>query len=290
MDKKTIQFTKRDIPAILSVIFSAVLYSLGMNHFIKTGNLFPGGYAGISRLVSQTALQYFHMDISFSLIYFTLNLITAILVWNKIGHKFVLYSGLFFTISAILTAVLPVRCVTSDLLLISVFGGVITGFSTGIVLSNNASSGGTDFIAIWMSSVYNRPTWNYVMAGNAVILLLAGLLFGWNQALYSIIYQFVNTQIVNLMHKRYKFTRLDIVTNKPDEIRDVIFSSVHHGVTKVRCEGGFSGSEHWLLIVTINTYQIQEVIRRLKEADPKCFITICNVERIIGNYYQTPLE
>ena len=290
MDRKRIQFTKRDIPAILAVIVSATIYSIGMNNFIKTGNLFPGGYAGISRLISQTALQYFHVNISFSVIYFILNLFTAAIVWNRIGHKFMIYSGLFVTISAILTAVLPVSSVTSDLLLISVFGGVITGFSTGLVLRNNASSGGTDFIAIWLSNVYNKPTWNYVMAGNAVILILAGLLFGWNQALYSIIYQYVNTQIINLMHKRYKFTRLDIVTNLPDEICDVIFKSVHHGVTKVRCEGGFSGSEHWLLLVTINTYQIQEVIRRLKEADPHCFITICNVERIIGNYYQTPLE
>ena len=290
MDRKRIQFTKRDIPAILAVIVSATIYSIGMNNFIKTGNLFPGGYAGISRLISQTALQYFHVNISFSVIYFILNLFTVAIVWNRIGHKFVIYSGLFVTISAILTAVLPVSSVTSDLLLISVFGGVITGFSTGLVLRNNASSGGTDFIAIWLSNVYNKQTWNYVMAGNAVILILAGLLFGWNTALYSIIYQYVNTQIINLMHKRYKFTRLDIVTNLPDEICDVIFKSVHHGVTKVRCEGGFSGNEHWLLLVTINTYQIQEVIRRLKEADPHCFITICNVERIIGNYYQTPLE
>ena len=179
---------------------------------------------------------------------------------------------------------------TDDLLLISVFGGVITGVSTGIVLRNNASSGGTDFIAIWLSSVYNKPTWNYIMAFNAVILIEAGLLFGWNQALYSIIYQFVNTQIINIMHQRYKYTRLDIVTNLPDEVCAVIFKTVHHGITKVRCEGAYSGTEHWLLLVTINTYQITEVIRSIKEADPKCFITICNVERIIGNYYQTPLE
>lgn len=289
-NESSMHFTRRDIISVLSVVFAALIYSIGMNHFVKAGNLFPGGYAGIARLISAIAEQYFHIDINFSVIYFSLNLITAIIVWRHVGHKFVLYSGLFFTLSSILTAVLPVSKVTGDILLISVFGGLITGFAVGLVLRNNASSGGTDFIAIWMSTVYNRPTWNYIMAGNAVILILAGLLFGWDKALYSIIYQFVSTQVVSTMHKRYKYTRLDIVTNVPDEVCNVIFTKTSHGATKVRCEGGYSHDEHWLLLVTINTYQLSEVIQHIKKADPKAFITICNVERIVGNYHQIPLE
>lgn len=288
--KKTIRFTRHDIVILFNVLFSSLLYSFGMNYFAKSGNLFPGGYGGLSRLLSEVFMKFFHLNISFSIIYFTMNILTVLLLWRHIGHKFMIYSCIFVTSSSILTAVLPVRTVTEDILLISVFGGVISGLATGIVLRNNASSGGTDFIAIWMSSKYNKPTWNYIMCGNAVILILAGILFGWDKALYSIIYQYVSTQIVNVLHQRYKFSRLDIVTNLPDDVCTAIFSVCRHGITKVQCEGAFSHAERWLLLTTVNTYELQDVLRSIKKADPSAFITISQVGRIIGNYHQTPLE
>ena len=287
---KKLTFTAYDIPVLLSVVFSATIYSFGMNYFVKSGNLFPGGYGGISRLLSQFCMQFLHIDISFSIIYFALNIITVILLWRHIGHKFMIYSCLFFTVTSVLTAIIPVRSVTDDILLISVFGGVISGFSTGIVLRNNASSGGTDFIAIYMSSRFNKPTWNYIMAGNAVILILAGMLFGWDKALYSIIYQYVSTQIVNVLHQRYRYTKVDIVTNLPLEVCDTIFKTCRHGVTMMPCEGGFSHQKHWNLVITVNTYQLQEVLKAIRRSDPSAFITTSSVDRVIGNYYQTPIE
>lgn len=283
-------FTRKDIPIVLSVIVSALLYSFGMNRFVKSANLFPGGYSGIARLLSQVAVEYFHFNLSFSVVYFALNIVTAAVVWNKIGHKFIIYSGLFFTLCSVFTSLIPVGTLTDDILLISVFGGVISGVSTGIVLRNNASSGGTDFIAIWMSTVYNRPTWNYIMAGNAVILVLAGILFGWDKALYSIIYQFVSTQIVQTMHQRYKFSRLEVITKHPEHVAEKVFMTARHGITKVKCQGEYSHEDRWMLITTINTYQIHEVIQSIKQVDPRAFITISEVERIIGNYYQKPLD
>ena len=285
-----IELTKKDIPVILWIVVAAVLYSLGINFFVKSGNLFPGGYSGLSRLISQPAEMYFGLNISFSVIYFTLNAITAVVVWRMIGHKFVIYSFLFFALSALFTAIIPEVPVTDDMLLVSVFGGLVSGISIGIVLRNNASSGGTDFIAIVLSQKLNRPTWNLIMGANAVILVLAGILFGWNKALYSIIYQYVSTQVVSTMHQRYKFTRLNIVTNMPEEVCEAIFHTCRHGITKVKCEGGYSHTPRWLLLATINTYQLHSVIDTVKQADPHAFITVNSVERIVGNYYQVPLE
>ena len=287
---KKLTFTSHDLVILINVLLSSIGYSFGMNFFVKSGNLFPGGYGGVSRLLSEVFQQFFHMNISFSIIYFAMNIITVILLWKHIGYKFMIYSCIFFTTTSILTAIIPVRSVTDDILLIAVFGGVISGLATGIVLRNNASSGGTDFIAIYMSSKYNMPTWNYVMAGNAVILILAGLLFGWEKALYSIIYQYVSTQIVNVLHQRYKFSRLDIITNCPDEVCTAVFAACRHGITKVRCEGAFMHTDRWLLLITVNTYELQDVVNSVKSADPNAFITVGSVGKIIGNYHQTPLE
>lgn len=188
------------------------------------------------------------------------------------------------------TSLIPYYTITQDPLLISVFGGLINGFAIGMALRSNASSGGTDFIAIYLSMKYNMPTWNWILGANGVILACAGLLFGWNQALYSIIFQFVSTEIVNSLHQRYKLTKINVVTNIPDAICDAVFHTCRHGVTKVKCEGGYTDEEHWLLLMTINTYQLKDVIDSIRKADSKAFITINHVERIIGNYYQKPLE
>lgn len=285
-----ISFTRKDIGSILTVILSAFVYSIGMNVFVNSGNLFPGGFAGLSRLLSQVLLRFANISISFSIIYFTLNVIITLVVWKKIGHKFIVLSVFWYSLTSLFTSLIPYYTITQDPLLISVFGGLINGFAVGMALRSNASSGGTDFIAIYLSMKYNMPTWNWILGANGVILVCAGLLFGWNQALYSIIFQFVSTEIVNSLHQRYKLTKINVVTNTPDAICDAVFHTCRHGVTKVKCEGGYTDEEHWLLLMTINTYQLKDVIDSIRRADSKAFITINHVERIIGNYYQKPLE
>ena len=284
------KFNRKDWKYILGVTVSAIIYSFGMNTFVKSGNLFPGGYAGIARLLSLLIEKYLHISLSFSVIYFTMNIITTLIVWKNIGHKFVLYSVLWFTETSILTQLFVLPQLTNDPLLISVFGGVINGIAVGLALRFNASSGGTDFIAIDLSTKLNMPTWNYIFAVNAVVLVLAGLNFGWNQALYSMIFQYVSKEVVNTLHQRYKLKRLHIVTDYPEEVSQAIFSICRHGITKLKCTGEYSHHEHSLLLVTINAFQKDDVLRAVASVDPKAFISINTVEKIVGSFYQVPLE
>ena len=112
------------------------------------------------------------------------------------GKKFTLYSCQCIVLVSIFTDLVPTIPITEDLLLICVFGGLITGFAVSLCLRARATSGGTDFIAIALSERKNIDAWNYILAGNAVMLTVAGLLFGWERALYSIIFQFTSTQTV----------------------------------------------------------------------------------------------
>lgn len=281
---------KKDIPNILMVILSSFIYSFGMNTFVKSGNLFPAGFAGLARLLSALCSTYLNYEIPFSYFYFGMNIFVTLFVFNKIGHKFVAFSVLWFSLTSFFTSILALPPVTHEILLITVFGGLINGAAIGLALHADASSGGTDFIAIALSMKLNRPTWNYMMAVNVIILTIAGLLYGWNTALYSIIFQYVSTQTINTIHKRYKFTNLKIVTNKPDEVCQAIFNTCRHGITKLRCQGAFTNEEHWLLLTTVNAYQSRHVIDVVRFTDPKAFIEENSVQRIIGNYYQQSLD
>lgn len=284
------QNKNNDIQYIVMVVISALIYSLGMNIFVKSGNLFPGGYAGISRLFSLLLTDLFKIQISFSIIYFALNIATALFIWKKLGHKFVIRSVLWFTLTSIFTAIFPEPKITSDALLISVFGGLINGLAVGIALRAHASSGGTDFIAMEISARTNRPTWNYVFCVNAIVLVIAGLRYGWNQSLYSIIFQYVSTQVVNGLHQKYKMTSIHVITDKADEVAKAVFETVRHGITSIDCEGAYSQKEHKMLLITVGNDQVKEVISSILEADNKAFITENHVERIVGNYYQKPID
>lgn len=286
----SLKFEKNDFKKVCIVTLSALLYSMGMNIFVKSGNLFPGGFSGISRLLALLCNDFLHIDVSYSVFYFILNGLAAYIVFKKIGKKFMLLSILHFILVSFFTSVLPTIYITEDLLLISVFGGLIGGFAIGLALQNNASSGGMDFVAIYFSIRYNVSTWNYVLIFNAFVLTVAGVLYGWNIALYSIIYQFVSTQVVNTLHKRYKSTELKVITNHPEEICNAVFHTCRHGITRIDCSGAFTNQEHSLLLIDVNTYQLKDVIASIRNADEHAFITIHSVDKIIGNYYQKPLE
>ncbi|MDO4520044.1 MAG: YitT family protein [Erysipelotrichaceae bacterium] len=284
------KFNRKDWLYIAGVTVSAVIYSIGMNIFVKSGNLFPGGYAGISRLLSLLLDKYLHVSISFSVIYFTLNILTTLLVWKNIGHKFVLYSVLWYTETSLLTQILVLPEITNDPLLISVFGGVVNGIAVGIALRCNASSGGTDLIAVDLSARYNMPTWNYVFGLNAAVLTVAGLNFGWERALYSMIFQYVSKEVVNTLHQRYKLKSIHIVTDYPEEVSKAVFAICRHGITRVTCTGEYSHQQHYMLMATVNAYQKTDVINAVRSADPAAFISVMSVEKIVGSFYQAPLE
>lgn len=289
-EKKKLIFTPKDLQYIAAIIVSALLYSFTMNTFIQSGNLFPGGFSGLSRLISMICETYLHFSVSFSVIYFALNVFVTLFVLNKLGRKFIIYSVLWYTLTSVFTASFNFSPITHEPLLIAVFGGLLNGIAMGIALRNNASSGGTDFLAIYLSMKTNQSSWNTILICNGVILTIAGMLFGWNAALYSIIFQFVSTQVVNQIHSRFKLSTLQIVTNMPDEVCHALFSIVRHGITRIRCEGAYTEKEHWLLLTTVNTYQLKDIIEVVKKKDPHAFMAISHSEKIVGNYYQKPLD
>ena len=109
------------------------------------------------------------------------------------------------------------------MLLLSVFGGIINGAVVSMCLLADATSGGTDFIAIFLSDKKGVDSFNVILGVNVVILSVAGLLFGWEKALYSIIFQYVSTQVLHMLYKKYQQATLFVVTNHAKEVCEVIF-------------------------------------------------------------------
>jgi Uncharacterized conserved protein len=280
----------REAAGVLSILLSALIYSVAIKVFVNAGDLFPAGFSGIAQLLVRVFGTYAHVDVPFSAIYLLLNIAPTILVFRHVGKRFTVLSVLQYVAVCVFVEVLPAVPVTHDIFLIAVFGGIVAGAGVSIALVSDASTGGTDFLAIYAASRYNVSTWNYIMIANTVILALAGLLFGWERAMYSIVYQFCSTTVISKIHMRYQLRTLLVVTGKPDEVCDAVFHIVRHGITKLRCEGGYSHMEKSCLYMTCNAFQVSMITHKIEQIDAGAFINVMKTEKVLGNYYQQPLE
>ena len=177
-----------------------------------------------------------------------------------------------------------------DLLLLSVFGGILNGFAVGLSLTHNASTGGLDFISIYLANKYKKSMWNVQFAFNCFIIIATGMLYGWERALYTIIFQYCTTQIMNRMHKRYTSQTITIITTHPDEVSNQIFSTIRHGITEIRAMGAYKHTDTTMLYTVVNGYQTDDVVKAILSVDEKAFINIQDTKLVIGNYYQKPLD
>lgn len=277
---------KKDIKRILTICVAAVIMSLNIKTFVRTGGLFPGGATGLTLLIQEIGLRYFRVQLPYTLINLLLNAFPVYIGFRFIGKKFTWFSCLMIVLTSMLTDIMPSYTITYDTLLISIFGGMINGAAISMVLSVDATTGGTDFIGIYLSEKKGMDSWNMVLGLNAVILCVAGLLFGWDKALYSIIYQFISTQVMHTMYRKYQKKTLFIVTNKAPEVCEAIKEITNHGATILEGEGSYEHCERNVVYSVVSAEEYKKLIHAIRLVDEKSFINTVRTDYLAGRFYQ----
>lgn len=272
------------------VLGGSLLMGLVLNLLVDGGGLLPGGFAGLSLLIQRIGHEFFQVDIPFAVPNILLNAIPAYLAYRSIGKRFVLYSCLVILLSTVFIDVLPKHVFTQDMVLICVFGGVIYGFALSLILNANASSGGTDFIAMVLSNKYNIATWNYFLLLNAAIILCSGVLFGFEKALYTIIFQFLCTSVINRMHRRYQRKTIFFITSNPQEVAEELMALTKHGVTCFEGIGCYSGQKRYILYMVVEKEDVPVVKRYARSLGKKIFMNITDSEQLGGNFKLKPMD
>lgn len=271
-----------------ALTLAACIFAFNLKSFIRTGNLIPGGFSGITVLMQQIGRQFFGVEIPYSLIYLPLNVIPAYIGIRHIGKFFTIESFYVVVVSSLLTDMFPNITITYEPILIAIFAGIVGGIGSVICLTAGASSGGTDFISIYLSEKKGIDAWGYILAGNVVLLVAAGLLFDFDRALYSIIYQYVITTILGTYYKRYQQDTLLVVTAYPKEIIARIYEMTQHDATIIQGEGGYSGETKNILYSVVGRDQSDNVIKAIKEIDPSAFTNVIKTEQVNGRFYMRP--
>lgn len=275
-----------DLRTILAVTFAAFLMAVNKNTFIDTAGLYPGGVSGLTILLQRLVTMLFHVTPPFTVINVALNLIPIWIGFRFIGKKFTMYSCLMIILNSIFTDLLPDKIITEDILLIAIFGGIIQGFAISVCLNAGATSGGTDFIAIFLSERRGVESFSIILGFNACILCAAGFLFGWDKALYSIILQYVSTGVQRLLYKKYQQSTFFIVTTKPVAVCNAIYNISQHGATVLEGEGSYGHCERNVVYSVVSAAESAQVTRIVREADPEAFINEIKTQRLSGRFYQ----
>ena len=276
------------------VIFAGALMSFNLRTFVHAGGLLPGGFTGLTLLLKEIFARYGNIKLPFSVIYYILNSVPAVICFRIIGKKFTLYSVLFIIVSGFLTDWMPPMFIEfiqlQDTLLSAVFGGAINALAIALCLYADATSGGSDFIAIIISEKFRKDAWNYIFIGNCIILASSGILFSLNKALYSIIFQFTTTIALGALYRNYQQRTLLIITNKPELIFSVINEKTHHGATCFEGFGSYEKKSKTLLYSVVTASQVKTLIPAIRQIDGEAFINVLKTDLLNGRFYQKPFD
>ncbi|MFZ7945241.1 YitT family protein [Neobacillus sp. 19] len=271
-----------EIKKIFIVAVGALLNALAMNFFLIPANVYSSGFTGMAQLLSKVLSDYTPMNVSMGFLLLVLNIPVAILGWRKVGKSFTVYSFISVVLSSLFLTMIPILKFSHDILLNAVFGGVIQAVGVGITLKWGASTGGVDIIAMVLSRMKDKPVGPYMFVLNAIIVMTAGFLYGWEKALYTLVVLYASTRVVDAIHTRHAKLTAMIITKKAEELKKAIHASLVRGITMLPARGAFSNETKDMLMIVITRYELYDLERIIKEVDPHAFTNIVQTTAVYG--------
>lgn len=270
------------IKKVSIITFGALLGAYALNFFLIPANVYASGFTGAAQLLSRILADYASLHVSTGLLLMLFNIPVAVLGWLKVGRAFTVYSFLSVLLTSVFLELIPIQEQADDVMLYAVFGGVISAIGIGITLKIGASTGGLDIVSMILSRMSDKSVGTYFFLINAVIILTAGLLYGWDKALYTLLSVYVSTRVIDAIHTRQQKLTAMVVTKKASELQKAIYSRMVRGITIVPAKGAFSNEKRDLMLTVITRYELYELKKIIREVDPNAFTNIIETAAVLG--------
>lgn len=281
--KKTSFF--EEVISFFLITIGAALAAVALEIFLVPNNIIDGGITGISIMLSYIT------KVKLSIFIIVLNIPFLILGYKQLGKNFLIkatYAMIVFSI--LLEEFKSVQQLTNDILLATIFGGVLLGIGVGFVIKYGACVDGTEVLAILISKKTSLSVGKVVMFFNFFIYLIASFLFGWDRALYSILTYFITFKIIDQVSEGFEQAKAAmIITNHGEEIAQSIYEQLGRTVTMLEGEGLISGKKV-VLYAVVTRIEIPELKKIVQHDDISAFVTITDVNEIVGKHIKKKKE
>lgn len=263
-----------------------MLSSIAVNFFFQPGHVYSSGATGLAQVMSALTERLSGNAIPISLTYYAINIPLLILAWFKIGHKFTVFTFIAVSMSSLFIYLMPQLTLTTDPLINAIFGGLFMGLGVGFGLRSRISSGGTDILSLTIRQKTGKNVGSISLVINGLIMVFAGLLFGWQYALYSMVTIFVSSRVTDAIYTKQKKLQAMIVTACPDRVITMIHNKLHRGVTLVNhaAKGTYQNENKAVLIAIITREEYAEFKQLMRKADSRAFVSISENVQIIGRF------
>lgn len=256
----------------LLLIFGTFLYACAYNLFFLENNIVAGGVGGIS-IITRKFIEPSIMIASLSIIlliasYFTLGKKQT---FNSIVGS--LLYPFFVWLTKDIGSVFNIS--NDNLLLIAIFGGVLTGTAAGIVFKTGFTSGGTDILNQIISKYFKVSLGSAILMSDGLIVLLGGFFFGWTNVLYAIVILYIiNIMVDKVVLGISKYKAVYITTTKEDEVTDFIINGLNLGATLLQSKGGYTNKKGNVVLTVIETNNYFNVKESIAQIDPNAILLV----------------
>lgn len=260
----------------------AIIAAFAIEEFLVPCTILDGGVIGVGIIISTIS------KIPLGVLTIVLNIPFLIIGWKKMGYLFVIkaaYSMVIFSIA--LAAFEPLKGLTDEYLLAVCFGGVILGFGVGLVIRYGGCLDGTETVAILLNRAKDFPVGRTVLIFNLIIYGVAGILFGLDRAMYSLLTYFITSKILDLVEGGIGQAKSAmIITDAPTEVAENIYKYLGRTVTILQGEGLVSGSKT-ILYCVLTQFEVPQLKNVIDSVEASTFVTVSEVSEIIGNHVKS---
>ena len=265
-------------------IIGGLFVALSMTLFLIPAGVYSTGFTGLAQILTKL-LEGTPLELGEGLWFFILNAPLLVVSYFMLGRNMMIHTLVSVASVTLFIRLLPQsQLLSDDPLLNAVFGGVLLAIGSGITIRYGASTGGFDIVALILAKFTNNSVGVYLFLMNMMIALAAGALFGWPTALYTIVFLYVTSKVIDEIYTNTQRQTLFIVTNHPDEVTKELHQHVFRGITLMPAIGTYSKVEEATLMMVAQRHEVREITRICKDADPSVWINILPTEDVEGTF------
>jgi len=261
------------------VLVGVIIAALGVSYFLVPAKIAAGGVSGLA------TVAYYLTRLPVGVTMLLLNIPLFLLSWRIIGPVFgakTLFGTIAMSVFVDLFNQFAVP-LTTDLLLAAIYGGVLSGIGLGIAFRSGGSTGGTDMAAQLVARFFPTSVGQALLIVDGFVIILAGIAFGLELAMYALIAVFIATKTVDVVQEGQSYAKAClIISDDPEPIGERIMERLERGVTMLDGRGMYTKYEKQILLAIVSRMEIATVKAIVAELDQKAFVIIYDVHEVLG--------
>jgi uncharacterized membrane-anchored protein YitT (DUF2179 family) len=254
------------------------------NLFLIPNRIAAGGISGLG------VILFFLMGIPVGLTIFLLNLPLFVLGTRFFGYRFVV-RGLFgaIALSILVELLSPLPVVTDDLLLASIFGGILMGVGVALIFRARGSTGGTVLAAQLLTKLFGFSIGQSLLGADFLVVALAAVVFNLELGMYALISLFVTSRVIDLVQEGIRSSKAAlIISQKSDEIAQKILYELKRGATIFVGKGAYTRSQRDMVLTVVTQSEVPRLKAMVHEVDEKAFVIVGNANEVLGEGFKLP--